>query len=259
VARRGAGSSIDMSTTASLTAQALEPLARGGRLGGQRRSRRHVEELPAPRRAPSPCARIGRRRSQSTAIIVIDMQNDFVQGGWSTFVRLHSGSRADQTATRPAAVLRTPRFPSSGQLGNRPDLLKCRRSNPSLQAMAWESPGENCRHGAHVLEKDSWPRRSWTTQPLADDTMVENTGSAVLDTRSTVSEESRHPYDPFTGVTPSCVLSLTDAIPRYGCIMIEMLRDDVARVLHEATLGRKKCYGSSPIQGLMAAAPPQDA
>jgi nicotinamidase-related amidase len=256
-----------MSTLEKSAAEKLQPAQEGGFLGFGTQYRWHATArtvdmaMSAPKPIPVklPCEPqdviIDLAR---TAIIVIDMQNDFcAKTGWVD----HLG--ADYTPDRaPIAplqrllpVLRIAAVPVIWvNWGNRPDLANM----PPNQIHLYKPVGTGIGlgdplpgSGAHVLEKDSWaaavvdelkqePRDIkvdkyrisgfWDT-PL--DSILRNLG-----TKSIL----------FTGVnTDQCVLhSLTDAnFLGYGCILIEDCCATTSPAFcTEATIWNvKKCFG----------------
>jgi nicotinamidase-related amidase len=193
-----------------------------------------------------------------TAIIVIDMQNDFcAKGGWVD--HLGVDYTPDRVAIEPLQKL-LPVLRNSGvpviwvNWGNRPDL----KNMPPNQLHLYKPTGEGIGlgeplpgSGAHVLEKDSWAAAVvdelkqephdirvdkyrisgfWDT-PL--DSILRNLG-----TKSIL----------FAGVnTDQCVLhSLTDAnFLGYGCLLVEdCCATTSPGYCTEATIFNvKKCFG----------------
>jgi len=227
-----------------------------------RASERHVDlSLPLP--APVPLAiptepqgvTIDLRR---TAIVVVDMQNDFcTQGGWVD----HIGGdvRPDRAPIEPLRAL-LPALREAGvtviwlNWGNRPDLANM----PPNQIHLYKPKGEGVGlgdplpgSGAHVLEKDSWAAAVvdelevlpsdikvdkyrisgfWDT-PL--DSILRNLGMRTL---------------LFAGVnTDQCVLcSLQDAnFLGYGCVMVtDCCATSSPAFCTEASIWNvKKCFG----------------
>lgn len=239
----------------------------GGRLGVGRnyhwRANAEMVDMAMPQPAPVPlrlpCApqavTIDLLR---TAIIVIDMQNDFcTAGGWVD----HLG--ADFTPDRaPIAPLQRllPRLRAVGvpviwvNWGNRPDLANM----PPNQIHLYKPKGTGIGlgdplpgHGARVLEKDSWAAA--TVDELAPEP------SDILVDKYRISGFWDTPLDSilrnlgirsvlFAGVnTDQCVLhSLTDAnFLGYGCILVEDCCATTSPAFcTEATVWNvKKCFG----------------
>ena len=217
--------------------------------------------MPAPAPLPATIACAPQRVTvdlRRTAIVVIDMQNDFcAKGGWVDHLGVdYSPDRAPiAPLQRLLPVLRKAGVPVIWvNWGNRPDLANM----PPNQIHLYKPHGAGIGlgdplpdSGAHVLEKDSWaaavvdelkqePRDIrvdkyrisgfWDT-PL--DSILRNLG-----TKSIL----------FTGVnTDQCVLhSLTDAnFLGYGCIMVEDCCGTTSPdFCTEATIWNvKKCFG----------------
>jgi len=161
-----------------------------------------------------------------------------------------TSDRAPITATAllPAAHAS---FPYLGQLGQRPDLLNMPPNQIHLyKPMAWERLARSARPRRACLEKDSWAAAVVDElKPLADDINGRQYGSAASDTRSTVLKNPASVRSVHRREHRSMRVLLADRrqLPRYGCIMSGLLRDDVAAFCTEATLWNvKKCYGSSP-------------
>lgn len=193
-----------------------------------------------------------------TAIIVIDMQNDFcAKGGWVD--HLGVDYTPDRAAIGPLQQL-LPALRTAGvpviwvNWGNRPDL----KNMPPNQLHLYKPSGEGIGlgeplpgSGAHVLEKDSW------AAAVVDDLKQEPNDIRVDKYR--ISGFWDTPLDSilrnlgtktilFAGVnTDQCVLhSLTDAnFLGYGCLLVEdccaTTSPDYCR---EATVFNvKKCFG----------------
>ncbi|WP_027820341.1 cysteine hydrolase [Paraburkholderia bannensis] len=214
---------------------------------------------PEPRLATLACEPQHVRLDLSrTAIVVIDMQNDFcTEGGWVSQIG------GDFTADRaPIAPLQTllPALRSQGvpviwvNWGNRPDLANM----PPNQLHLYKPTGQGTglgepltSNGAHVLEKDSWAAAVVDElKPLPQDICVDKFRiSGFWDT----------PLDSilrnlgvrtllFAGVnTDQCVLhSLTDAnFLGYGCVLVEdCCATSSPAFCTEATIWNvKKCFG----------------
>lgn len=193
-----------------------------------------------------------------TAIIIIDMQNDFcAKGGWVD--HLGVDYTPDRAAIGPLQQL-LPALRTAGvpviwvNWGNRPDL----KNMPPNQLHLYKPSGEGIGlgeplpgSGAHVLEKDSW------AAAVVDDLKQEPDDIRVDKYR--ISGFWDTPLDSilrnlgtrtilFAGVnTDQCVLhSLTDAnFLGYGCLLVEdccaTTSPDYCR---EATVFNvKKCFG----------------
>jgi nicotinamidase-related amidase len=193
-----------------------------------------------------------------TALIVIDMQNDFcAEGGWVH----HLG--VDYTPNRaPIAPLNKllPTLRKSGvpvvwvNWGNRPDLLNM----PPNQIHLYKPRGTGIglgeplpNSGANVLEKNSWAAAVIDElKPLAGDVMIDKYRiSGFWDTPlDSVLRNLGTRSILFAGVnTDQCVLcTLTDAnFLGYGCIMVE---DCCATTSPDfctqaSVWNVKKCYG----------------
>jgi len=195
---------------------------------------------------------------ERTAMIVIDMQNDFcAKGGWVD----HLG--ADFTPDRrPIAPLQhlLPRLRAARvpivwvNWGNRPDLMNM----PPNQLHLYKPTGSGVGlgdalpgSGAHVLEKDSW------AAAVVDELAIEP-GDIRVD-KHRISGFWDTPLDSilrnlgcrsllFAGVnTDQCVLhSLTDAnFLGYGCVMVaDCCATTSPSFCTEATIWNvKKCFG----------------
>lgn len=193
-----------------------------------------------------------------TAIIVIDMQNDFcTEGGWVD----HIGGNfaADRAPIAPLQrllpILRAQQVPVIWvNWGNRPDLANM----PANQHHLYKPTGQGIGlgealpdHGAHVLEKDSWAAAVVDElAPHPEDILVDKYRiSGFWDT----------PLDSilrnlgvrtllFAGVnTDQCVLhTLTDAnFLGYGCILLEdCCATSSPDFCTQATLWNvQKCFG----------------
>lgn len=204
-----------------------------------------------------------------TAIIVIDMQNDFcAKGGWVD----HLG--ADYTPDRaPIAplqrllpVLRRAQVPVVWvNWGNRPDLLNM----PPNQIHLYKPVGTGIGlgeplpgSGAHVLEKDSWAAAVVDELPIeAGDIKVDKYRiSGFWDTPlDSILKNLNCRSLLFAGVnTDQCVLhSLTDAnFLGYGCILVEdCCATTSPQFCTEATVWNvKKCFGFVTSSGKIIAA-----
>lgn len=169
-----------------------------------------------------------------TAILVIDMQNDFcTAGGWVDHVGGdHAAARA---AVKPLQkilpALRDKDVPIIWvNWGNRPDLTNM----PPNQIHLYKNSGDGIglgdplpSNGSHVLEKDSWAAAVIDEmEPEPDDIKVDKHRiSGFWDTPlDSILKNLGIRSVLFTGCnTDQCVLhSLTDAnFLGYGCIMIE--------------------------------------
>lgn len=239
----------------------------GGRLGVGRsyhwRANADMVDMAMPQPAPVPLRLPSAPQAVTidllrTAIIVIDMQNDFCSaGGWVD----HLG--ADFTPDRaPIAPLQRllPRLRAVGvpviwvNWGNRPDLANM----PPNQIHLYKPKGTGIGlgdplpgHGARVLEKGSWAAA--TVDELAPEP------SDILVDKYRISGFWDTPLDSilrnlgirsvlFAGVnTDQCVLhSLTDAnFLGYGCILVEDCCATTSPAFcTEATVWNvKKCFG----------------
>ncbi len=193
-----------------------------------------------------------------TAMIVIDMQNDFcAKGGWVD----HLG--VDYTPDRkPIAPLQRllPALRRAGvpiiwvNWGNRPDLMNM----PPNQLHLYKPTGEGIGlgeplpgSGAHVLEKDSWAAAVVDElQPEAGDIRVDKYRiSGFWDTPlDSILRNLGTKTIMFAGVnTDQCVLhSLTDAnFLGYGCLLVEdCCATTSPDYCTEATIFNvKKCFG----------------
>jgi len=193
-----------------------------------------------------------------TAIIVIDMQNDFcAPGGWVD----HIGAdfRPDRTPIQPLQKL-LPALRKAGvpviwvNWGNRPDLANMPPNQIHLYKPAGTGVGLGDplpSNGARVLEKDSWAA-------AVVDELVQEAGDIKVD-KYRISGFWDTPLDSilrnlgiksilFAGVnTDQCVLhSLTDAnFLGYGCLMVEdCCATTSPDFCTEATIWNvKKCFG----------------
>jgi nicotinamidase-related amidase len=193
-----------------------------------------------------------------TAIIVIDMQNDFcAPGGWVD--HLGADFRPDRKPIEPLRRL-LPALRAAGvpviwvNWGNRPDLANM----PPNQIHLYKPTGVGVGlgdplpgSGARVLEKDSWAA-------AVVDELEQATGDIKVD-KHRISGFWDTPLDSilrnlgvrsilFTGVnTDQCVLhSLTDAnFLGYGCILVEdCCATTSPDFCTEATVWNvKKCFG----------------
>jgi nicotinamidase-related amidase len=193
-----------------------------------------------------------------TAIIVIDMQNDFcAAGGWVD--HLGADFRPDRQPIAPLQRLLPP-LRNAGvaviwvNWGNRPDLANM----PPNQIHLYKPKGVGIGlgdplpgSGAHVLEKDSWAA-------AVVDELAQEAGDIKVD-KYRISGFWDTPLDSilrnlgvrsilFTGVnTDQCVLhSLTDAnFLGYGCLLVEdCCATTSPDFCTEATIWNvKKCFG----------------
>ena len=196
-------------------------------------------DMSEPSRAPKPATIAATRQSvtvdlRRTAMIVIDMQNDFcTAGGWVD----HIGGdyRPDRKPIKPLQgllpALRRASVPVIWvNWGNRPDLANM----PPNQIHLYKRDGTGVGlgeplpgSGARVLEKDSWAA-------AVVDELVQEKGDIKVD-KHRISGFWDTPLDSilrnlgtrtilFSGVnTDQCVLhSLTDAnFLGYGCLLVE--------------------------------------
>lgn len=193
-----------------------------------------------------------------TAMIVIDMQNDFcAKGGWVD--HLGADYTPDRAPIKPLTAL-LPALRQAGvpivwvNWGNRPDLMNMAPNQLHLYkpsgtgiGLGEALPGS----GAHVLEKDSW------AAAIVDELKVEEVDIKVDKYR--ISGFWDTPLDSilrnlgvksllFAGVnTDQCVMmSLTDAnFLGYGCVMVEDCCATTSPAFcTEATIWNvKKCFG----------------
>jgi nicotinamidase-related amidase len=193
-----------------------------------------------------------------TAIVVIDMQNDFcTKGGW--VAHLGGNYEVDRAPIAPLQnllpALRTAGVPVIWvNWGNRPDLANM----PPNQLHLYKPTGTGIglgeplpEHGAHVLEKDSW------AAAVVDELAPEPQDIRVDKYR--ISGFWDTPLDSilrnlgvrtvmFAGVnTDQCVLhSLTDAnFLGYGCVLLEdCCATSSPAFCTDATVWNvKKCFG----------------
>jgi biuret amidohydrolase len=217
--------------------------------------------MPAPAPVPVtiPCAPQNVTVDlQRTAVIVIDMQNDFCSpGGWVDY--LGADYRPDRKPIEPLQRM-LPALRKAGvpviwiNWGNRPDLANM----PPNQIHLYKPGGSGVGlgdplpgNGARVLEKDSW------AAAVVDELKPEDADIKVDKYR--ISGFWDTPLDSilrnlgirsilFTGVnTDQCVLhSLTDAnFLGYGCILVEdCCATTSPDFCTEATVWNvKKCFG----------------
>lgn len=222
----------------------------------------HVD-MAVPEPAPVPLALPAAPQSITvdlarTAMIVIDMQNDFcARGGWVD----HLG--ADYTPDRaPIAPLQAllPQLRAAGvpvvwvNWGNRPDLMNMAPNQHHLFKPTGRGIGL-CEplpgHGAHVLEAGSW------AAAIVDE-LVPEPGDIKVD-KYRISGFWDTPLDSilrnlgartllFSGVnTDQCVMcSLTDAnFLGYGCVLVEDCCSTTSPAFcTDATIWNvKKCFG----------------
>jgi nicotinamidase-related amidase len=212
---------------------------------------------PMPLRIPTTpqAVTIDLRRS---AIIVIDMQNDFcAAGGWVD--HLGADFEPDRAPITPLRRL-LPKLRAAGvpviwvNWGNRPDLANM----PPNQIHLYKPKGSGIGlgdplpgSGAHVLEKDSWAAAVVDElQPDEADIMVDKYRiSGFWDTPlDSILRNLDIKSLLFAGVnTDQCVLhSLTDAnFLGYGCILVEdCCATTSPDFCTEATIWNvKKCFG----------------
>jgi len=192
-----------------------------------------------------------------TAVIVIDMQNDFcAPGGWVDSLGLDY--RPDRKPIEPLRRM-LPALRKAGvpviwvNWGNRPDLANMPPNQIHLYKPTGEGVGlgDALPNGAHVLEKDSWAA-------AVVDELEPEPGDLKVD-KHRISGFWDTPLDSilrnlgirsilFAGVnTDQCVLhSLTDAnFLGYGCILVEdCCATTSPDFCTEATLWNvKKCFG----------------
>ena len=193
-----------------------------------------------------------------TAIVVIDMQNDFcAKGGWVDHLGVDYSPDREPIGPlqRLLPALRLAQVPVIWvNWGNRPDLMNM----PPNQLHLYKPTGEGIGlgeplpgSGAHVLEKDSWAADVVEElEPLPEDIRVDKHRiSGFWDTPlDSILRNLGARSLLFAGVnTDQCVLhSLTDAnFLGYGCILVEdccgTTSPDYCR---EATIFNvKKCFG----------------
>ncbi|WP_322105520.1 cysteine hydrolase [Paraburkholderia sp. J41] len=214
---------------------------------------------PEPRLATFACEPQDVRLDLSrTAIVVIDMQNDFcTEGGWVS--QIGGDYAADRAPIAPLQRL-LPALRARGvpviwvNWGNRPDLANMPPNQLHLYKPTGHGTGLGeplASNGSHVLEKDSWAAAVVDElKPLPHDICVDKYRiSGFWDT----------PLDSilrnlgvrtllFAGVnTDQCVLhSLTDAnFLGYGCVLVEdCCATSSPAFCTEATVWNvKKCFG----------------
>jgi biuret amidohydrolase len=195
---------------------------------------------------------------QRTAVIVIDMQNDFcAPGGWVDY--LGADYRPDRKPIEPLQRM-LPALRNAGvpviwvNWGNRPDLANM----PPNQIHLYKPVGTGVGlgdplpgNGARVLEKDSWAAAvvDELKQEPADIKVDKYRISGFWDTPlDSILRNLGVRSILFTGVnTDQCVLhSLTDAnFLGYGCIMVEdCCATTSPDFCTEATVWNvKKCFG----------------
>lgn len=215
--------------------------------------------LPAPRQATIACAPQSVKLDLNrTAIVVIDMQNDFcARGGWVDHLGLdYTPDRAPIASLQKLLpALRLAKVPVIWvNWGNRPDLLNM----PPNQIHLYKPLGSGIGLGeplpgnqAHVLEKDSWAAAVVDElKPLAGDVMVDKYRiSGFWDTPlDSILKNLGIRTIMFAGVnTDQCVFcTLTDAnFLGYGCIMVEDCCATTSPAFcAEATVWNvKKCFG----------------
>jgi len=193
-----------------------------------------------------------------TALVVIDMQNDFcAPGGWVDHLGADFGP--DRAPIAPLQRL-LPRWREAGgqvlwvNWGNRPDLANM----PPNQHHLYKPTGQGIGlgeplpgHGARVLQKDSW------AAAVVDELKIE--GGDICVDKHRISGFWDTPLDSilrnlgvrsllFAGVnTDQCVMcTLTDAnFLGYGCVLLEDCCATTSPAFcTEATLWNvRKCYG----------------
>jgi nicotinamidase-related amidase len=240
---------------------------RGGQLGQGRQFAWWATEgevnmaMPAPAPVPVTIACAPQNVTvdlQRTAVIVIDMQNDFcAPGGWVDY--LGADYRPDRKPIAPLQRM-LPALRNAGvpviwvNWGNRPDLANMPPNQIHLYKPAGTGLGLGDPlpgNGARVLEKDSW------AAAVVDELKQEPDDIKVDKYR--ISGFWDTPLDSilrnlgvrsilFTGVnTDQCVLhSLTDAnFLGYGCVMVEdCCATTSPDFCTEATIWNvKKCFG----------------
>jgi nicotinamidase-related amidase len=223
----------------------------------------HTVDMAAPAPAPMPVTILCEPQNVvvdlgRTAIVVIDMQNDFcAKGGWVD--HLGADYTPDRTPIAPLQrllpVLRKAAVPVIWvNWGNRPDLANMPPNQTHLYkphgvgvGLGDPLPGS----GAHVLEKDSWAAAVVDElKPEAHDIKVDKYRiSGFWDTPlDSILRNLGTKSILFAGVnTDQCVLhSLTDAnFLGYGCIMVEdCCATTSPSFCTEATIWNvKKCFG----------------
>jgi nicotinamidase-related amidase len=215
--------------------------------------------LPAPRDATIACAPQSVKLDLNrTAIVVIDMQNDFcTKGGWVDHLGLdYTPGRAPiEPLQKVLPLLRLARVPVVWvNWGNRPDLLNM----PPNQIHLYKPFGSGIGLGeplpgnqAPVLEKDSWAAAVIDElKPLPGDVMVDKYRiSGFWDTPlDSILRNLGIRTLMFAGVnTDQCVFcTLTDAnFLGYGCIMVEdcCATTSPAFCTEAAVWNVKKCFG----------------
>jgi nicotinamidase-related amidase len=215
--------------------------------------------LPPPRRATIACApQAVTVDLNRTALIVIDMQNDFcAKGGWVDHLGVdYSPDRAPIAPLQ--ALLPNVRKASVPVIwvnwGNRPDLLNMPPNQIHLYkpngvgiGLGEPLPGS----GAHVLEKDSWAAAVVDElKPLPGDIMVDKYRiSGFWDTPlDSILKNLGTRTILFAGVnTDQCVFcTLTDAnFLGYGCVLVEdcCATTSPDYCTQSTVWNVKKCYG----------------
>ena len=203
-----------------------------------------------------------------TAIVVIDMQNDFcASGGWVD--NLGGDYQSDRAPIAPLQKLLPPLRQADVPViwvnwGNRPDLTNMPPSQIYLYKPTGSGIGlgEALPNGARVLEKDSWAAAVVDElAPLPQDIKVDKHRiSGFWDTPlDSILKNLGIKTVLFAGVnTDQCVLhSLSDAnFLGYGCIMIEdCCATNSPDFCTEATVWNvKKCFGFVTDSGKVIAA-----
>jgi nicotinamidase-related amidase len=240
---------------------------RGGQLGQGRQFAWWATEgevnmaMPAPAPVPVTIACAPQNVTvdlQRTAVIVIDMQNDFcAPGGWVDY--LGADYRPDRKPIAPLQRM-LPALRNAGvpviwvNWGNRPDLANMPPNQIHLYKPAGTGLGLGDPlpgNGARVLEKDSWAAAvvDELKQEPADIKVDKYRISGFWDTPlDSILRNLGVRSILFTGVnTDQCVLhSLTDAnFLGYGCVMVEdCCATTSPDFCTEATIWNvKKCFG----------------
>ncbi|GAB3625912.1 cysteine hydrolase [Pandoraea terrae] len=225
-------------------------------------SRDHVDmAVPAPAPVPMPLEATPQRLTidlRRTAIVVIDMQNDFcAPGGWVDHLGVDYSP--DRRPIKPLQRL-LPALREAGvpvvwvNWGNRPDLLNM----PPNQLHLYKPSGDGVGlgdplpgHGARVLEKDSWAAA-----------VVDELAPAPTDVRVDKYRISGFWDTPLDGIlrnlgvntllfagvnTDQCVAcTLQDAnFLGYGCVLVEdcCATTSPAFCTESTLFNVRKCYG----------------
>ena len=195
---------------------------------------------------------------RSTAIVVIDMQNDFcTNGGW--VAQIGGDFEVDRAPIAPLQRL-LPALRHRGvpviwvNWGNRPDLANMPPNQLHLYKPTGTGTGLGeplASNGSHVLEKDSWAAAVVDElKPLPEDICVDKYRiSGFWDTPlDSILRNLGIRTVMFAGVnTDQCVLhSLTDAnFLGYGCVLVEdcCATSSPAFCTEAAVWNVKKCFG----------------